>query len=579
MKKIGYTSLLTLLLMTGGCSKDNEFLRETPTDFLTTGNAFINYAQFKTGLNDLYRQVRFNYNNRDSGDDFFHFGSGTDNIFPPFDNNVFTDWNLVNPVLGELRDVYARHYSIIFNANTILAQSENPAVTLTADQKLIVQAEARFFRAYAYRYLSYLFGAVPLLDKPVTNPRLDYTRTSRAEVYDFCVKDFAFAAANLPKTTAEPGRLVQAAAFHHLAEMYVALGDETKTPANYTKAIEAATKIIDKTAGDYLLMTQRYGWRKDVAGKNVFWDMFQMRSTASVSNYNYQSGNKEAIWVIQSDKFLTGGLGVNLTTRTDQERAFWPSFWALEKFGYSGPARDWTGRGISLVRPTNYFTYYLWNNVGPNDMRNSDVNIQRVFYAPPPIINGKEVPGYDTTYSTNVTLFDGTAFTARLKPGDPIKKEWLTTRQDTMERVFPRVMKMGSDFHYAADPSNGFAQESYAIRLAETYLVRAEAYMKAGDNVKAAADINSVRGRAGATPAQPGEMNIDYILDERIRELFGEELHTLTLCRLGLLYDRTKRYGYVISQQTVQPRNNLFPIPQSVIDANSQAIFEQNPGY
>jgi starch-binding outer membrane protein, SusD/RagB family len=579
MKKIAYTSFLALLLMAGGCKKDDEFLRETPTDFLTTGNAFINYAQFKTGLNDLYRQVRFNYNNRDSGDDFFHFGSGTDNIFPPFDNNVFTDWNLVNPVTDVLRVVYARHYSMIFNANTILAQTENPAVTLTPAQKLIVQAEARFFRAYAYRYLSFLFGGVPLLDKPVTTPRLDYTRNSRAEIYDFCVKDFEFAAANLPKTTAEAGRLVQAAAFHHLAEMYIALGDETKTPANYTKAIDAATKIIDKTAGDYSLMTQRFGWRKDVAGKNVFWDLFQMRSTTSVSNYNYQQGNKEAIWVMQVDKFLTGGLGVNLPTRTDQERAFWPSFWALEKFGYSGPARDWMGRGISLVRPTNYFTYYLWNNVGANDMRNSEVNIQRVFVAPPPVINGKEVPGYDTTYSTTVTLFDGSKFVVKLKPGDPIKPEWLTTRQDTMERVFPRIMKMGSDFHYAGDPSNGFAQESYAIRLAETYLVRAEAYMKAGDIVKAAADINAVRGRAGAIAAQPADINIDYILDERIRELFGEEMHTLTLCRLGLLYDRTKKYGYVISQQTVQPKNNLFPIPQSVIDANSQAVFEQNPGY
>ncbi|MDE3248763.1 MAG: RagB/SusD family nutrient uptake outer membrane protein [Bacteroidota bacterium] len=581
MKKILYGSSLALALslICGGCKKDDEFLKETPSDFLTTGNAYINFAQFKTGLNDLYRLVRLNYNNRDSGDDFFHFGSGTDNIFPPFDNNNFTDWNLVNPVLGELRDVYARHYTMIYNANTILAQTENPAVTLTPAQKLIVQAEARFFRAYAYRYLSYLFGGVPILDKPVTTPNLAYTRPSRAQVYDFCVKDFQFAAENLPQTTSEAGRLVKAAAYHHLAEMLIALGDESKSPDNYTKAIDAASKVIDKQVGDYSLMTQRFGWRKDIPGKNVFWDMFQMRSTASYSNYNYQNGNKEAIWVMQVDKFLTGGLGVNLTTRTDQERAFWPSFWALEKFGYSQPARDWTGRGISLVRPTNYFTYYLWNNSGPNDMRNSEVNIQRTFYAPPPIINGKEVPGYDTTYTTQVTLFDGTPFTVKLKPGDPIKKEWLTTRQDTMERVFPRVMKMGSDWHYAGDPSNGFAQESYAIRLAETYLVRAEAYMKAGDNVKAAADINAVRGRAGATPADPGEINIDYILDERIRELFGEELHTLTLTRLGLLYERTKKYGYVVSQQTVQPRNNLFPIPQSVIDANSQAEFAQNPGY
>jgi hypothetical protein len=567
------------LLTFAGCKKDDEFLKETPGDFLTVDNAFLNYAQFKTGLNELYRQVRLNYDNRDNGDDFFHFGSGTENIFVPVPANAaFTDWTLINPTRGIFNDVYSRHFQIIYHANNILAQSENPAVKLTDAEKLIVQAEARFFRAYAYRYLSYLFGGVPIIEKPVTKPRLDYTRNTRAEVYAFCVKDFEFAAANLPKITSEPGRLVKAAADHHLAEMYIALGDESKDASLYTKAVEAATRVISGTDGDYRLMTQRFGWRKDVPGKNVFWDMFQMRSTSSQSNYNYQSGNKEAIWVMQVDKYLAGGLNSTMP-RTDQERAFWPSFWALEKFGYSGPARDWMGRGISMVRPTNYFTYVLWNNSGSKDMRNDPVNIQRTFYAPDPIINGKEVPNYDTVYKTNVTLFDGSKIVVSLRPGDPIKPEWLTSRQDTMERVFPRVMKMGSDWHYNGDPSNGFAQESYAIRLAETYLVRAEAYMKAGDKVNAAADINAVRNRAGAVPVTPAEVNIDYILDERIRELFGEELHTLTLCRLGLLYDRTKRFGQVESKQTVMEKNNLMPIPQAVIDANSLADFPQNPGY
>ncbi len=103
--------------------------------------------------------------------------------------------------------------------------------------------------------------------------------------------------------------------------------------------------------------------------------------------------------------------------------------------------------------------------------------------------------------------------------------------------------------------------------------------MKAGNLIKAAEDINAVRNRAGAVPVTPGEVNIDYILDERIRELFGEELHTLTLTRLGLLYDRTKRFGMETSQQTVAEKNNLMPIPQRVIDANSLADFPQNPGY
>lgn len=578
MNKI-FLIIIFAALTIGGCTSDKEFLKEIPTDRLTVDNAYLNYAQFKTALNDLYWNVRLNYNNRDNGEDYFHFGTGTDNLFvSTSDNARFTDWTLVNPTSSIFNDVYNRQFFMINQVNNILAQTENPVVTLTNDEKLIVQAEARFFRAYAYRYLSFLFGGMPVIDKPTIGPKLDYVRNTRAEVYDFAIKDLEFASINLPTTTSEPGRLVKAAAYHTLAEMYVAQGDEKKDAAMYAKAIEAATKVINKQVGDYQLMTARFGWRSNVAGKNVFWDMFQMRSAASVSNYNYPT-NKEAIWVMQIDKFLTGGLSGGLTTRTNQERAYWPSFWALTKFGYTGVARDWMGRGISMVRQTNYFNFQLWNNSGPDDMRNSPVNIQRVFVAPPPLIGGVERPGYDTTYVTTVRLFDGRDTVVRLKPGDPIKPEWLTSRQDTMERVFPRIMKMGSDWHYAGDPSNGFAQESYAIRLAETYLIRAEANMKAGNLAAAAADINAVRNRAGATPVTVAEVNIDYILDERIRELFGEELHTLTLCRLGLLYDRTKRFGYVVSQNTVQQKNNLMPIPQNVIDANSGAKFEQNPDY
>jgi len=582
MKK--YLIIASLGLMAvSSCKKDKDFLKEVPIDFLTIDNALLNYAQFKTALNDEYRLVRYNYNYRDQPEDFFHFGVGTDVLVRPVnDGDRFTDWSIVNEQSTIFDIQWQRNYVLINESNNILKAMMNPEVNWRDSvQKNQVEGEARFFRGYAYRYLSFGFGGVPILLEPSTEPKLDYTRASRADVYRQAIEDFNIAASKLPQTTNEPGRLVKAAAYHHLAEMYIALGDETNDASNYDKAVQAASMVIDGQVGDYHLMTERFGWMKNTPGKNVFWDMFQMRNPDnSYSNYNYQSGNKEAIWVMQVDNFISGGLGDALPTRTDQERAYWPSFWALKKFGYNGgPARDWTGRGVSFVRPTNFFTYELYNSTGPDDIRNQPSTLQRVFFAAPPIINGVEDPTYDTTYVDQITLANGQTITVETHPGDTIRPEWLTTRQDTMERVFPRVMKMGSEWHYNGDPSNGFAQESYAIRLAETYLVRAEAYMKAGNLAMAAEDINAIRTRAHATLVSAGDVNIDLILDERARELFGEELRTLTLTRLGLLYDRTKRYGYSASQATVQERNNLFPIPQSVIDANSQAEFPQNPGY
>lgn len=118
----------------------------------------------------------------------------------------------------------------------------------------------------------------------------------------------------------------------------------------------------------------------------------------------------------------------------------------------------------------------------------------------------------------------------------------------------------------------------YAIRLAETYLLRAEAYLAKSDLTNAAADINVVRTRAQASPVVPSDVNIDYVLDERARELLIEEPRRLTLSRLGLLYERVVKHNPV-SEPTIKPFHNLFPIPQDVIDANTNAVLEQNPGY
>ncbi|MDB5010381.1 MAG: RagB/SusD domain protein, partial [Mucilaginibacter sp.] len=139
--------------------------------------------------------------------------------------------------------------------------------------------------------------------------------------------------------------------------------------------------------------------------------------------------------------------------------------------------------------------------------------------------------------------------------------------------------KFGTDKHIGGVPDNGYVRNFYIIRLPETYFLRAEAYMNKGDLASAAADLNVVRSRSNATPVAPGQVNMDYLLDERARELFGEEFRILTLGRLGLIYDRTKRFGNPQSAASVQQFNNLLPIPQSSIDANTGATITQNPGY
>ncbi len=580
-KLLFITISLLFLLPFGGCN-DDEFLREKPSDFLTIDNAFLNAAQFRTGINYLYYDFRRNYIYKDGDAYVVQFGVGADLNFSWNDQNLWTNYSNLNGTAGFLKDLFYRQFEMINKVNIILAQSENPDVKWVNEaEKKEIQAEARFFRGFAYRFLSYMWGDMPIITEPITKPSLSYTRDKREDVYKLCVEDFKFAAENLPKTSGV-GQLVSAAGYHFLSEMYIALADETggTDKTLYQKSIDAASQVID--GGDYHLMTNRFGYRANVPGKDAFWDMFQITKEDGTTNFSYQGGNKESIFIIHLDKFKTGGLPSELSTRSDQERTFWPAFWGFNKFGYKGVAYDWMGRGVAWVRPTSYFLYDLWNKSGKEDTRNAEWNINRVLKVPNPDLTYQELPDSSRNYPTTpqeITLIDGSVISVQLHPGDTVRKEWLVTREDTMARWYPRVMKMGSDWHYTTDPSNTFVMDYYVARLAETYLIRAEAYMKNGDLAKAAADINTVRARSNAKPITPGEVNIDYILDERGRELYGEELRTLTLCRLNLYSDRTKRFGYTVAANTVDNsslKNNLFPIPQQVIDANSGIKIEQN---
>lgn len=132
--------------------------------------------------------------------------------------------------------------------------------------------------------------------------------------------------------------------------------------------------------------------------------------------------------------------------------------------------------------------------------------------------------------------------------------------------------------HLLINNANSSYKDEYMYRLAETYLLRAEAYVGKGDKEKAATDINVIRARANAEPAKASEMDIDYILDERLRELYVEEMRMVTLCRMGKLVDRNRKYNPK-SGPSISDYHNLWPIPFSEIERNIFAEIKQNPGY
>jgi hypothetical protein len=116
------------------------------------------------------------------------------------------------------------------------------------------------------------------------------------------------------------------------------------------------------------------------------------------------------------------------------------------------------------------------------------------------------------------------------------------------------------------------------LRLADTYLLKAEAEFKLGRSQDAANTLNIIRRRSNASEITSAQVNLDFILDERSRELFLEEHRRWTLLRTHKFLERTMAYNKN-GGQNLSARDTIYPIPQSVIDANLTKEMPQNPGY
>ena len=118
------------------------------------------------------------------------------------------------------------------------------------------------------------------------------------------------------------------------------------------------------------------------------------------------------------------------------------------------------------------------------------------------------------------------------------------------------------------DQPLNFQQNTYAIRLADTYLMEAEALVNSGSNLgRAQALLDAVRARVGLASIPATLLNI---YNERRFELAGEGWRWFDLVRTG-------RAATVLADRGFQAgKNENFPIPQKELQ---NTIIEQNPGY
>ncbi|WP_020529865.1 RagB/SusD family nutrient uptake outer membrane protein [Flexithrix dorotheae] len=540
-----------LLLPIIGCD-DEAFLSEEPKSFNTVDNIFTSSAQVDQLLITLYRDYRnFRLVN------WQYKGHSTD-VFdsPEFRiSQSFSDYSRINAQSGEFNSYYSFYYQLISRANNAIEVANREGITWNNEtDRLYAIAQARFFRAFAYGCLAELFGGVPLVTEVITEPKFDFVRTSRIETYQFAIDELVAILDDLPETTSQDGRVVKGAAQHYLSEFYLGLGVESADASNYDQAIKYASDLID--GGVFSLMTERFGARMDEEGKDVWWDLFRK------DNVNYSDGNKECIWSFQTD--FDAYLAEDGNAVLNYPRNFMPVYRAIP--GVTGVAEDVGGRGVAFIAPTPYVTDLIWDEtISGNDQRNAEHNIRRtILYNDPSY--PEDNPG---------SLI-----------GEVVPQSEIDAANDGNGWIYPIFEKLTTDQFVGLDQgenrSNLF-RDDYAVRLAETILLRAEAYHRKGDNQSAADDINKIRSRAQCDYlVNASDVDIDFILDERARELLAEESRWHTLLRMGgtVAVDRIRKYGlHEHSSATLTFDYNLWPIPQTVIDRNSGAVLEQNPGW
>tara|TARA_R110002049_G_scaffold3795_3_gene27542 strand:+ start:78487 stop:80244 length:1758 start_codon:yes stop_codon:yes gene_type:complete len=564
-------AVITILFFSLFSCDEEEFLKEEPLDFLTPSNSYVTNEDFEAAIYDLHSTVRndlWGQGGRDDNPRVTWYG--TDLALTYFDTTGSNDYRARWGAQGVQLDLWRILYRLIYDSNVVISRSkaENK---LTTEQRLVFEAEARFFRGFAYNKLANLWGGVPLVLEETTEPKKDYVRATREATYQQAADDLEFAADNLPDidTTSE-SRINKLAASHVLTEVYLSLNQ-------WQDAITESSKVINHP--NTALMTERFGSRVGESpnsefpwgsgdNKDVYWDLFRQ------GNQDRSAGNKESIWNLQYQYQIDGGgdgqyllerfVGPFITRASVRESN------GSTKTVVLLPSTYYMGRSQGFIRPSDYFLNELWEKSGfDQDIRNAPHNIVRDIKVNNPTSehHGKYI------MADNVPLVR-------------------TTNNDTMRFFYPMVMKVSTPENHPSEfwdadqtiPGTllGSAQQTwrkhYMIRLADTYLLRAEAYLGNGDLINAAGDINTVRRRSHAPDVLPADVDIDYIMDEQLRELHFEKLRIFTLGRLGKIVDRNRQFNPIVGEY-IGDHQNLWAIHFSEILKNTEAKLEQNPGY
>jgi len=610
MKKLNQNILVLLaflsLITAAGCKKtylDSEQLSSYAPENLN------NVAAMKAALNGLGLATRREFFGDSAPiltESIFSdvaVDGTTDKNTPAQDliSRITPDANLNSDDFTKIGWYWDNEFVAVRQANTIISNINLPTYASEAEKNQILGA-AYFYRAYNYYRLVHQFGDVPLLLQDLENPKADFYSTKREVILTKMKSDLEFAQTWV-LDGGNKGEATKGGVSHLLTKVNLALG-------KFDDAIASATNVIG--GGKYGMMTGRFGSTASDLTKNVVWDLHRMDNKAI-------SANREALFLVIDREAFAGFTpsGSQLMRNTVPAWHFanvkTPSGATaiVDLVTAEIPLTRMYGRGIGRYRGTPYSTKYIWTD-------NTDYRHAK----------GMWMEMTDLVYN-NPALKTSTNAADRALYGQPlqmysaadIKQRFTNGALDTIRHWFgwPHYkVFINSTNALALDPywtpPRGTNTDWYVFRLAETYLLRAEAYYWKGDLALAMADINVVRSRANAALlTNASQITIGTILDERARELYWEEPRKTELTRIAYIFAQTGKAAYNGKTYTlanfsdnnfmydrimekndfyknqvptlqgvnykIAPYHVLWPIPASAQRFNTEGRINQNKGY
>ncbi len=533
---------------------------------------------------------------------------GTDEHIPGFGTSGNFHTYTLQTSDGAIQSIWDWSYRSINSCNGVIEFASQAGVSQADATRLT--AEAKFLRAYFYFTLVQTFGDVSINTAFASSPSTSAKREPIAAVYDLIVKDLTEAIADLPfKANPTPGRAAKGVAKHLLAKVYLTRGwSSAAKPSDFTDAYNAALDLINNKA--------LYG---NGSGTLDLWQDFE-----DVFKEGNEYG-REILWVVdrntdpkgaETTGFGTGNPGGKFNGSLFYQRPNYPIFNTNINTGITGAPsinanpvdRDiLNGRPFGRVRPTNYALGTAFSDKANDSRYEKTFQTFWIFNRPGPLTSGAPV-NITVTRAADINNPMGPLATYTwVKNVDTAIKLWPTnTITEADRRVSKAIIVLPSQYDVNFFPpmkkhdditklhTNDASDRPFILmRFAETYLIAAEAAFKAGNSVNAANMINVLRTRAAfrktnttaqnaaaaaALQVTPAQITLDFILDERTRELFGEWTRWYDLVRTKTLQSRLATYNPIANFNPA--RDYLRPIPQSQINlVTTGPKYPQNPGY